>query len=106
MVFQAEYDEVVDALEIALEGRGAMHKAQAAKLVEAQRLEPPIEKECALIHDKVLGAQKDLEDSRHKIATVRTSCDTAVALLERQRHVGHMEAHAIEVALRLFSADV
>ena len=46
-----------------------------------------------------------MEAARKKIASVQASCDATLGQVERRRHDGHMEAHAVEVALKVLRGD-
>jgi len=49
----------------------------------------------------VVKAQAKLDSIRKKLVDIGKSCDSTLRTLEHRRHVGHMEAHAVEMALKV-----
>lgn len=99
--------ELADALEAALVGRSAVLQMQRQKLAALQQ-DATAGKDHALteLQARTKNAQSKVSSMRRKLVGIGRSCDSTLRALEHRRHAGHMEAHAVEMALKVLGKSV
>lgn len=98
---QEAHAELKDLFDLALQKRTAVLEAQSEKLAKLQADAKAADADLAQKKAKASTSQAAIEKARKKLAGIASSCDTTLDALARRRHAGHMEAHAIEVALKV-----
>jgi hypothetical protein len=93
--------ELKDLLDLSLRKRTAALQDQREKLSQLQSDVKKAEADLAAKKQRAATAQATMETARRKLAGITTSCDSTLNALAHRRHAGHMEAHAIEVALKV-----
>jgi hypothetical protein len=96
--------EIKDLLDLAIQKRSSVLNAQKQRLAD---LQVEVKKADGDEQQKKLRAassQAAMETARKKLSGISTSCDATLDALARRRHAGHMEAHAIEVALQVLGS--
>lgn len=101
---QEAHAELKDFLDLALQKRIAVKQAQSQKLAQLQADVKSNDANIALKKKKASMSQAAIEKARKKLAGIATSCDATLDALARRRHAGHMEAHAIEIALKVLGS--
>jgi len=101
---EGAHEELQDLLDMALEKRTAVLQAQRQKLVQLQASEKQADAVLAQKKNRAASSQAAIEMARKKISGITRSCDATMDALARRRHAGHMEAHAIEVALKVLGS--
>jgi len=102
---EESHAELKDLLDLALQKRAAVLLAQKSKLA---LLQAEVKKADTDLSDKKTHAstsQAAMETARKKLAGISTSCDATLDALAKRRHAGHMEAHAIEMALKVLGSE-
>lgn len=102
---QEAHSELKDLFDMALQKRQAVLDAQRKKLAQLQGDVKKAEADLAQKKTRAASSQAAIEKARKKLAGISTSCDATLDALARRRHAGHMEAHAIEVALEVLGSQ-
>merc|ERR1719373_157910 len=96
---EGAHAELLDLLDMTLQKRKTVLEAQNGKLAQLQASVTQAEKDLAQKKSRAAAAQAAIETARKKLSGITNTCDATMKALARRRHAGHMEAHAIEVAL-------
>eukprot|EP00411_Alexandrium_monilatum_P054927 CAMPEP_0175437836 /NCGR_PEP_ID=MMETSP0095-20121207/55693_1 /TAXON_ID=311494 /ORGANISM="Alexandrium monilatum, Strain CCMP3105" /LENGTH=395 /DNA_ID=CAMNT_0016737557 /DNA_START=60 /DNA_END=1247 /DNA_ORIENTATION=- len=99
--FRAMHAEVADVLEAALKRRVAVLEAQEAKLANLSRDMEAADQGVKEKQAILTRSTKGVNTTQQRLEGIQSSCDTTLSGLLRRQHTGHMEAHAIEVALKV-----
>jgi len=91
--------ELKDLLDLAVEKRTLETKAQHSKLAQLQGEVKKADSSLSQTKKNAAASQASMAKARKKLASITKSCDATLDALAVRRHAGHMEAHAIEVAL-------
>lgn len=97
--------EMKDMLDLALRKRSAALQVQLKKLVNLKGAVKDADNDLAQKKQRAAQSQADIQTARIKLAGITASCDTTLNALAHRRHAGHMEAHAIEVALKVLGSQ-
>jgi len=98
---QAEHTELVDLLEAMQQRRVRVLEAQRVKVAQLHTAMGAADKTVAEKKALVTRSHEGIEAARQRLAGIRASCSATLGALGRRRHAGHMEAHAVEVALQV-----
>lgn len=98
-------EELADALQAVLQQRVQVLQTQRSKLTQLQGEVKKLDKGLAAKKDRVSKSKASLDAARKRLTGIRSSCSTALSTLAKRRHMGHMEAHAIEMALKVLGAS-
>jgi len=93
--------ELVDLLHAALQKRTVALQAQRSKLSALLQSTKVEESKLAEKRASAAQAQAGIEAARKRLATIQAACDATLGARGHRQHAGHMEAHAIEVSLRV-----
>jgi len=102
---EAAHEELKDLLDFAVQKRSAVLDAQKTKLSQLQADVKKLDGDLAQKKAKAASSQAAMETARKKLAGIASSCDATLYALARRRHAGHMEAHAIEIALQVLGTQ-
>jgi len=102
---EGAHAELKDLLDMAIEKRSGVLEAQRAKLAQLKVDVKNADADLAQKKGKAAASQASMETARKKLAGITTSCDATLDALARRRHAGHMEAHAIEIALKVLGNE-
>jgi hypothetical protein len=102
---EGAHAELKDLLDMAIEKRSEVLEAQRAKLAQLKVDVKNADADLAQKKGKAAASQASMETARKKLAGITTSCDATLDALARRRHAGHMEAHAIEIALKVLGNE-
>merc|ERR1719469_360816 len=98
---RADHEDLASALEVALKARTAVVQKQKQTLVSLKQLTAAGDGDTAKMQTRVTKLQKTLGVIQKKLVTIGKSCASTLSSLEEKRHVGHLEAHAVEIALKV-----
>lgn len=93
--------EVEDALEATLKNREAVLEAHKIKLTELRHVASSADEDVVRKKKSLAKANESVASMREKVDQVRASCGKAFVQVQKRAHAGHMEAHAVEVALKV-----
>lgn len=97
--------EMKDLLDLALKKRSAALQVQSEKLAKLQGAVKDMDTDLAAKKEHASQSQSAMDMARRKLSGITASCDTTLNALAHRRHAGHMEAHAIEVALNVLGSQ-
>jgi DNA repair exonuclease SbcCD ATPase subunit len=97
--------ELKDLLDLTLQKRSAALDAQHAKLAQLQSAVKAADADLAVKKAHASKMQASMEVAQRKLSGITSSCDTTLNALAHRRHAGHMEAHAIEVTLKVLGGQ-
>jgi len=95
------HSEMKDLLDLTLKKRLAALNAQRKKIRQLQGSVKDAEEMVAQRKLHASQSQTAMETASRKLSGITASCDTTLNALAHRRHAGHMEAHAIEMALKV-----
>jgi hypothetical protein len=98
---EGAHAEVQDLLDTVLQKRTAVLQSQHQKLLQLKDETKQINAEVMEKTRRVAASQAEMEAIRKKLSGLSASCGMTMDALARRRHNGHMEAHAIEVTLKV-----
>jgi hypothetical protein len=100
-----DHAELEDLLDAVLQRRTAVLKSQGQKLLQLQEVTKKIDAEVTNKSMNTAASQAEMEAISKKLTSLTSSCGMTLGALARRRHSGHMEAHAIEVALKFLGHE-
>mmetsp|Transcript_88669 Transcript_88669/g.156975 ORF Transcript_88669/g.156975 Transcript_88669/m.156975 type:complete len:1226 (+) Transcript_88669:24-3701(+) len=98
-------EELQDLLEGSLQKRASVVKAQRQKIADVQVEIKNSDVEVSKKKAEASSAQAGIETLRSKLSGIQASCNAALGTMEHRRHAGHMEAHAIDLALQVLASQ-
>jgi len=93
--------ELMDLLHAALQKRSVALQVQRLKLLALLQSTKVEESHLAQKRATAAQAQAGIEAARKRLATIQAACDATLGARGHRQHAGHMEAHAIEVSLKV-----
>jgi chromosome segregation ATPase len=102
---QEAHAELQDLLDMTMQKRAAVLKAQSDRLAQLQASVKEAETDLAQKKNRAASSQAAIETARKKLKGITSTCDATLDALARRRHAGHMEAHAIEIALKVLGGQ-
>jgi len=102
---EGAHEEIQDLLSLALKKRSAALQAQNKKLTHLQSAVANADTDLSAKKMRASTSEAAMQTARGKLSGITTSCDTTLNALAHRRHAGHMEAHAIEVALKVLGGQ-
>lgn len=102
--FQAGHAEAADLLEATLTKRVAVLEAQRAKLANLEKDMKAADQAVQQKQAVLTQSTKSVSAAQKQLGGIHSSCDATLSGLHRRQHSGHMEAHAVEVALKVLGS--
>jgi len=100
-VWRDAHAEIADALRDAIHRRQDALAMQTTRLAALQQEAAAKDKVVALQQAQVAKAKSQVDLIRKKMQKIGVSCDATLKALEQRRHARHMEAHAVDMALKV-----
>jgi len=102
--WRSSHMELVDIIRAALRSRSITLGAQRARLLALQQEAAEKERAVSKEQAEVTSAQNKVSAIRSKLTKIGATCEATLTNLERRRHAGHMEAHAVDMAVKVLGA--